>query len=88
MVAFWQHDKFSGFKHVVIPVFGLLANLLCMLFFLIGPFYISGMSAKEPYWALAVAGAWGVYGAYYFIMGSKKGNKPIFLAGKTAPAVG
>src|SRR5690348_17476679 len=54
MVAFHQHEQFHGFKHVVIPIFGLIANLLCMLFYLIGPFAVSGMSLKEPYIALGV----------------------------------
>jgi APA family basic amino acid/polyamine antiporter len=72
IVAFHQHDQFHGFKHVVIPVFGLIANLLCMLFYLIGPFTVSGMSVKEPFIALAVCVAWGVYGAIYFARNSQK----------------
>src|SRR5208282_1826341 len=49
IVAFREHHTFSGFKHVVVPVFGLLANLLCMLFYLIAPFTVDGMSWKESY---------------------------------------
>jgi len=79
IVAFREHHTFHGFKHVGIPVFGLLANLACMLFYLIGPFMVAGMSVKEPYIALAVAGLWGIYGAVYFIMGSKKNDKPMFV---------
>ena len=30
IVAFREHHSFHGFKHVFIPVFGLLANLGCM----------------------------------------------------------
>jgi len=44
IVAFREHHMFNGFKHFVVPVFGLLANLACMLFYLIGPFTVSGMS--------------------------------------------
>jgi basic amino acid/polyamine antiporter, APA family len=72
MVAFHQHDQFHGFKHVVVPAFGLVANLLCMLFYLIGPFAVSGMSVKEPFIALAVCTAWGLYGAFYFARNSQK----------------
>jgi APA family basic amino acid/polyamine antiporter len=82
IVAFREHQSFSGFKHMVVPVFGLVANLLCMAFYLVGPFFISGMSPKEPYVALAVAAAWGIYGAIYFISRSRKTGKPIIL---TAP---
>ena len=27
IVAFREHHSFNGFKHLVVPVFGLLANL-------------------------------------------------------------
>jgi len=80
MVAFKEHHSFHGFKHVVIPVFGLLANLACMLFYLVGPFTVSGMSWKEPYIALGVAGVWGLYGLIYFVTASKKQGKDIFVA--------
>ena len=80
IVAFREHHSFHGFKHVVVPVFGLLANILCMLFYLIGPMgLVSGMSWKEPYLALGVAAIWGIYGAIYFTMRSKKLNRPIMV---------
>jgi hypothetical protein len=55
IVAFKEHHMFNGIKHMVIPVFGFLANLLCMLFYLIGPFSVAGMSWHESYIALGVA---------------------------------
>ena len=82
MVAFREHHTFHGFKHVVVPVFGLLSNLACLLFYLIGPFTVSGMSVKETYIALAICAAWGIYGGIYFLRASKKGDKPVFLADK------
>jgi amino acid transporter len=84
MVAFKQHHMFSGIKHVVIPVFGLVANLACMLFYLIGPFSVSGMSWHEPYIALGVVALWGIYGLFYFVTGSKKKGKEIMLTAKPA----
>ena len=84
MVAFKEHHMFSGIKHVVIPVFGLVANLACMLFYLIGPFSVSGMSWHEPYIALGVVALWGIYGLLYFITGSKKKGKEILLTAKPA----
>jgi amino acid transporter len=79
IIAFQQHHTFHGFKHVVVPVFGLLANLLCMLFYLIGPFSVAGMSFKEPYIALGIAAVWGIYGAVYFVGASKKKAKPVLV---------
>src|SRR6202047_4617522 len=79
LVAFREHHSFHGFKHLVVPVFGLLANLLCMLFYLIGPFSVAGMSFKEPYIELGIAAVWGIYGAFYFFSSSKKKEKSILV---------
>ena len=84
IVAFKEHHSFNGIKHMVIPVLGLLANLVIMLFYLIGPFMVAGMSWKEPYIALALCGTWGLYGAYYFLKTSKVSGKPILLSPKPA----
>jgi APA family basic amino acid/polyamine antiporter len=84
IVAFREHHSFNGFKHMVVPVFGLIANLACMLFYLVGPFMVSGMSLKEPYIALGICAVWGIYGAIYFVRASKKSSKAVFLAQKPA----
>ena len=82
MVAFKEHKSFNTVKHVVIPVLGLLANLVIMLFYLVGPFMVAGMSWKEPYIALGVCGLWGIYGALYFLKSSKAKGKEVFLTSK------
>lgn len=70
MVAFHRHPKFSALRHVVIPVFGLVANVACMAFYLIGPFMGYG-TKMEPLLALGIALVWGIYGAIYFTRASK-----------------
>jgi APA family basic amino acid/polyamine antiporter len=84
IVAFREHHSFSGFKHMFVPIFGLVANLGCMLFYLIGPFTVSGMSWKEPYIALGVAAVWGIYGVVYFKSRSAKLGRPVILVEKPA----
>jgi len=84
IVAFKEHHSFSGIKHMVVPVFGLVANLVCMLFYLIGPFMVSGMSWKEPYIALGVAAVWGIYGIVYFRSRSSKLGREMILTQKPA----
>ena len=79
IIAFKEHHMFNGFKHFFVPMFGLLANLGCMLFYIIGPFSVAGMSWKEPFIALGVALVWGIYGAIHFVTHSKKKEKPIFV---------
>jgi APA family basic amino acid/polyamine antiporter len=71
MVAYQERDEFHGLKHMVIPIFGALANFACMAFYIIGP--IEGLgSVKEPLMAVGLAIVWGVYGAIYFMRNSKK----------------
>ncbi len=82
MVAFKEHHSFNTFKHVVVPILGLLANLVIMLFYLIGPFTVAGMSWKEPYIALGVCALWGIYGAIYFLRSSKSNGREILLSSK------
>jgi len=74
IVAFRERDEFHGFKHMVVPVFGALANFACLAFYIIGP--IEGLgSVKEPIVALAISVIWGIYGAIYFARTSKKKGK-------------
>jgi len=86
IVAFREHHMFHGFKHIVVPLFGLVANLLCMLFYLIGPFMVQGMSLKEPYIALGICAIWGVYGAIYFTRASRSKSRPVLLSEKPTMA--
>ena len=71
LVGFHKHRDFNALKHLIIPVFGLLANLGCMAFYIIGPFMGYG-TPKEPLLALGIAAVWGVYGGIYFMSSSKK----------------
>jgi APA family basic amino acid/polyamine antiporter len=80
IVAFREHHTFSGFKHMFIPLFGVAANLMCMLFYLIGPFAVTGMSWREPYVALAICAVWGIYGLVYFRSASAKKGKGIYVS--------
>jgi amino acid transporter len=70
LVCFHGHPQFSFVKHLLIPVFGLLANLACMAFYLIGPFMGYG-TKMEPLIALGIALVWGIYGGVYFVRASK-----------------
>jgi APA family basic amino acid/polyamine antiporter len=82
MVAFSEHHTFNTFKHVIVPAFGLVANLLCMLFYLVGPFFVPGMSPKEPLIALGVVALWGVYGLVYFSRTTKAKGVTAFATGR------
>jgi amino acid transporter len=64
------HPSYSFIKHRAIPLFGILANLACMVFYLIGPFMGFG-TPKEPLLALGIAAVWAIYGGIYFARASK-----------------
>jgi hypothetical protein len=38
IVCYHKHPKFNLVRHLLIPVFGLVANLACMAFYVVGPF--------------------------------------------------
>lgn len=70
MVAYHKHPKFSLIRHFAIPIFGLFANLACMIFYLVGPFLGYG-TKMEPLLALGIALVWAIYGGIYFVRSSK-----------------
>ena len=70
IVCFHNHPQFNFFRHLMIPIFGLLANLACMVFYLVGPFMGYG-TKMEPLLALGIAIVWGLYGGVYFLRASK-----------------
>jgi APA family basic amino acid/polyamine antiporter len=70
MVAYHNRPNFNALKHFLIPLFGLLANLACMAFYLIGPFMGYG-TKMEPLLALGIALVWAIYGGIYFVRSSK-----------------
>jgi amino acid transporter len=78
MVAYHERHDHNWLLHYIIPGFGLLANLVCMAFYLISPVFGLG-TFKEPIVALIISGLWGIYGAIYFIRSSKQKGKAIFL---------
>jgi len=78
IVAFQGRPDYNVVRHLLIPGFGLLANLVCMAFYLISPIFGLG-TFKEPLLALGISAAWGIYGAIYFLRSSKSKGKAILL---------
>jgi APA family basic amino acid/polyamine antiporter len=85
MVAYWKHANFSFIRHLLIPVLGLLANLGCMAFYIIGPW--KGYGTKpEPLGALCIAGVWALYGGIYFLTSGKATGKTVLLESRPPAA--
>ena len=78
IVAYYRRPDFSVVRHLLIPGFGLVANIVMMAFYLISPVFGLGTS-KEPLLALGISAIWGIYGAIYFLRSSKAKGKAILL---------
>jgi basic amino acid/polyamine antiporter, APA family len=81
MVAYHKHPNFSFIRHWLVPAFGIVANLVCMSFYLIGPFLGYG-TKMEPYLALGIAAVWAIYGGIYFVTSSKKKGKTTLVTSR------
>jgi len=85
LVCFHNHPQFKFFRHLVIPVFGLLANLACMAFYIVGPFMGYG-TKMEPLLALGIALVWGIYGGIYFLRASKAAGRTTLIENRVPAA--
>jgi amino acid transporter len=83
LVAFHRHPQFSFVPHVIIPLFGLVANLACMAFYLIGPFMGYG-TKMEPLLALGIALVWAIYGGIYFVRASRSTGRTTMVVRRPA----
>ena len=81
MVAYHNHPNFKVIRHFAIPMFGLVANLACMAFYLVGPFMGYG-TKMEPFLALGIAAVWAIYGGIYFLRAGKKAGRTTLVTSR------
>jgi amino acid transporter len=87
IVGYHGHPNFKPIRHLFVPLFGLLANLACMAFYLIGPFM--GFGTKlEPFTALGIAAVWLIYGGIYFMRSSKATGRTTLVESRARQAIG
>jgi amino acid transporter len=82
MVGYHNHPNFSTMRHFLIPIFGVVANLACMAFYIIGPFMGYG-TKMEPLLALGIAAVWAIYGGIYFLRSSKATGRATLVTSRT-----
>jgi amino acid transporter len=82
IVAYHKHPKFSALRHLFIPLFGILANLGCMIAYLVGPFLGIGTKA-EPLLALGIALVWAIYGGIYFVISSRSTGRTTLVQSRS-----
>jgi amino acid transporter len=85
IVCFHKHPQYRFVRHLLIPVFGLVANLACMVFYLVGPFMGYG-TKMEPLLALGIALCWAIYGGIYFLRASKARRRTTLVENRVTAA--
>jgi basic amino acid/polyamine antiporter, APA family len=85
IVGFHNHPKYNPIRHLFIPIFGLVANVVCMAFYLIGPFMGYG-TKMEPLLALGIAIVWALYGGIYFVRSSKASGRTTLVEARPRAA--
>jgi amino acid transporter len=87
IVGYHNHPSYNPLKHLLIPIFGLLANLACMAAYIVLPFM--GIGTKlEPFTALGVAAIWLIYGGIYFMRSSKSSGRTTLVTSRAKQALG
>jgi hypothetical protein len=81
IVAFAGKKGFNALKHGIIPVLGLLGNVLMVVVIFVIGIISGGDTAKETYIALVIGGAWLVISVGYFLINSARKGIAILPAG-------
>jgi basic amino acid/polyamine antiporter, APA family len=72
IVAFGGKKEFNFFKHGIIPVLGLLGNLLLVVVIFVIGIISGGDTAKETYIALVIGVSWLIVSVAYFLISSRQ----------------
>jgi hypothetical protein len=77
IVAFAGRPEFNIFKHGVIPVLGLIVNIIMLLAIFIIGITSGGTTAQSTYLALGISAFWLIDSVIYFIISSRRQGKAI-----------
>jgi len=88
VIAFMGRPEFSVFKHGIIPVVGLILNILMV----VAIFYIGittgGDTTTGTYLAIGISAAWFIVSVAYFVISSRQRGVAIVPAVSSGGAVG
>jgi basic amino acid/polyamine antiporter, APA family len=80
IVAFAGDKAFSFFKHAIIPVLGLIVNVVMVLAIFIIGIMTGGVTTQATYLALGISAAWLVVSVAYFVITSSRKGQAILPA--------
>ncbi|HLY27746.1 MAG TPA: APC family permease [Aggregatilineales bacterium] len=84
IIGFTGTKEFNAFKHVVIPVLGLITNLGLAFGIFALNFAAGGTAATEVSIALAIAGGWLLVSVIFFVVNSRQTGRAIIPSPKPA----
>jgi amino acid transporter len=80
VVAFAGKVDFSFFKHALLPILGLIGNIILVLTIFIVGIITGGTTTQETYLALGISGVWLVVSVLYLMITSAQKGKKIVPA--------
>jgi hypothetical protein len=80
IVAFVGDKAFSFFKHTIIPILGLIVNVIMVLAIFIIGIISGGTTAQATYLSLGIAAVWLVVSVLYFVVTSRAKGQAILPA--------
>jgi amino acid transporter len=84
IVAFVGTSAFNFLKHAIIPILGLIANVIMVLAIFIIGISSGGTTAQATYMALGIAGVWLLVSVAYFVLNSRQQGKAILPSAKVS----
>ena len=84
IIAFSSRKEGNVLKHLLVPVLGLLANVVMLVTIFFMGFLGGGDSQTESIGALVLAGVWAVLSVGYVVVRSRQTGRPIFIQGQQA----
>ena len=79
-MAFAGKVDFSFFKHALLPILGLIGNIILVLTIFIVGIITGGTTTQETYLALGISGVWLVVSVLYLMITSAQKGKKIVPA--------
>ncbi len=82
VIAFTGRKDYNWFRHTLVPVLGLLANMVMLVTIFFMGFLGGGDSQTESIGALALGAVWALVSAVYVVIRSRQTGRPIIVGQK------
>jgi amino acid transporter len=84
IIAFTGRKEYNFFRHTLVPVLGLLANIVMLVTIFFMGFLGGGDSQTESIGALALGGVWAIVSIVYVLVRSRQTGRPLMAGQSTS----